>query len=311
MKKVDIIQKRWENHPILNSVMNRHRKTLSILLENSLEENDNDENFEMARMDLTAKIFDLMHAKRMVSVQPSLCPKEDPTYIYLEFVPSIYDETIYEENKKIEFELKLLSEKSRYTTKKLLDWDCGKLKDSGTDYICRVALESANALDREIIGNLLANVNTRHEWDFHTALGDTIKEKYESLYIKLIEVSNVIHRKTFRGGANFIVTSPEIASIFETVAEYDAGFSPQSEGDHLQYAGTINCRWRLYKDHLFPVNKILLGHCGDGMFDAGCHFMPHHLAYLDGNEVKAKYALAMQQNGDKFYGTIDIKNFIV
>ena len=32
-------------------------------------------------------------------------------------------------------------------------------------------------------------------WDFQTALGDTIREKYESLYVKVIEVSNVINRK--------------------------------------------------------------------------------------------------------------------
>ena len=61
-----------------------------------------------------------------------------------------------------------------------------------------------------------------HDWDFSTALGDTIKEKYESLYVKVVEVTNVVHRKTLRGGANWIVTSPEVASIFETAT---AGFA--------------------------------------------------------------------------------------
>ena len=32
-------------------------------------------------------------------------------------------------------------------------------------------------------------------WDFQTALGDTIKEKYESLYVKIVEVTDVINRK--------------------------------------------------------------------------------------------------------------------
>jgi hypothetical protein len=60
------------------------------------------------------------------------------------------------------------------------------------------------------------------QWDFNTALGDTIKEKYESLYVKVVEISNVINRQCC-SGANWIVTSPEVASIFETTA---AGFAP-------------------------------------------------------------------------------------
>jgi hypothetical protein len=56
------------------------------------------------------------------------------------------------------------------------------------------------------------------KWDFQTALGDTIREKYESLYVKVVEVSNVINRKMVRGQANWVVTSPEVASMFfETV----------------------------------------------------------------------------------------------
>lgn len=35
-------------------------------------------------------------------------------------------------------------------------------------------------------------------WDFETALGETIREKYESLYVRVVEVSNIIHRKTVR-----------------------------------------------------------------------------------------------------------------
>jgi hypothetical protein len=56
------------------------------------------------------------------------------------------------------------------------------------------------------------------KWDFQTALGDTIREKYESLYVKVVEVSNVINRKMVRGQANWVVASPEVASMFfETV----------------------------------------------------------------------------------------------
>ena len=35
-------------------------------------------------------------------------------------------------------------------------------------------------------------------WDFQTALGDTIREKYESQYVKIVEVTNVVNRKIIR-----------------------------------------------------------------------------------------------------------------
>lgn len=33
------------------------------------------------------------------------------------------------------------------------------------------------------------------EWDFQTALADTIREKYEPLYVKVVEIANVVNRK--------------------------------------------------------------------------------------------------------------------
>lgn len=35
-------------------------------------------------------------------------------------------------------------------------------------------------------------------WDFDTALGETIKEKYENLYVRVVEVTNVINRRIVR-----------------------------------------------------------------------------------------------------------------
>jgi hypothetical protein len=50
-------------------------------------------------------------------------------------------------------------------------------------------------------------------WDFQTALGDTIREKYENMYVKIVEISNVVNRKTL-SEASWIVIEKEPASIF-------------------------------------------------------------------------------------------------
>jgi len=129
--------------------------------------------------------------------------------------------------------------------------------DAEAELTAVLAQEINLEIDREVITDLRNNAGTVSAWDYNTALGETIKEKYESLYVKIVEVSNVIHRKTLRGGANFIVTSPEVASIFETAT---AGFAPAPSETFtsslgIQYVGTVNNRYRIYKDPLFqPVN---------------------------------------------------------
>ncbi len=179
-------------------------------------------------------------------------------------------------------------------------------------------------IDREIITDLRVNAGTVATWDFATALGDTIKEKYESLYIKVVEVSNIIHRKTLRGGANWIVTSPEVASVFETAT---AGFAPSPSNNFesslgIQYVGQVNNRWRIYKDPLFPRGSILMGYRGDSYMDSGYFYCPYvpltqTPVVLDPDSfcprrgVLTRYGKKLLREGAKFYARISIQNFII
>ncbi len=149
--------------------------------------------------------------------------------------------------------------------------------DAEAELTAVLAQEINLEIDREVLTDLRNNAGTIAAWDFNTSLGDTIKEKYESLYVKVVELSAVVHRKTLRGGCNWLVTSPEIASIFETAT---AGFAPAPSETFtsslgIQYVGTVNNRWRLYKDPLFPNNQILLGYKGDSYLDSGYFYCPY------------------------------------
>ena len=55
----------------------------------------------------------------------------------------------------------------------------------------------------------------------------TVSEWYETLLETVNDVSAQIHRKTLRGGANFLVTSPEVANILE----FTAGFRADTTAD--------------------------------------------------------------------------------
>lgn len=196
--------------------------------------------------------------------------------------------------------------------------------DAEAELTAVLAQEINLEIDREVLTDLRNNAGTIAVWDFNTALGDTIKEKYESLYVKVVEVSNVVHRKTLRGGCNWLVTSPEVASIFETAT---AGFAPNPSETFtaslgIQYVGTVNNRWRIYKDPLFPQGQILMGYKGDSYMDSGYFYCPYvpltqTPVVLDPDSfcprkgILTRYGKKLLREGAKFYARMSIANFII
>lgn len=196
--------------------------------------------------------------------------------------------------------------------------------DAEAELTAVLAQEVNLEIDREVLTDLRLNAGTVSAWDFNTALGDTIKEKYESLYVKLVEVSNVVHRKTLRGGANWLVTSPEVASIFETAT---AGFAPAPSETFtsslgIQYVGTVNNRWKIYKDPLFPSNQILGGYKGDSYMDSGYFYSPYvpltqtpvvldPESFCPRKGLLCRYGKKLLREGAKFYLRISIANFVI
>lgn len=179
-------------------------------------------------------------------------------------------------------------------------------------------------IDREVLTDLRNNAGTVAAWDYNTALGDTVKERYESLYIKCTEVSTVVHRKTLRGGANWIVTSPEVATMFETAT---AGFAPSPSDTFtsslgVQYVGSINKKWTLYKDPLFPAGQLLMGYKGDSYMDSGyflCPYVPltqtpvvlDPEALCPRKGLLTRYGKKLLREGSKFFARLSIANFSV
>jgi hypothetical protein len=196
--------------------------------------------------------------------------------------------------------------------------------DAEAELTAILAQEINLEIDREVLTDLRNNAGTVAAWDLATALGDTIKEKYEALYVKIVEVSNVIHRKTLRGGANFLVTSPEVAAIFETAT---AGFAPAPSETFtsslgVQYVGTVANRYRLYKDPLFPTNQILMGYKGDSYMDSGYFYCPYvpltqtpvvldPESFCPRKGILTRYGKKLLREGAKFYARLSIANFVV
>jgi hypothetical protein len=100
---------------------------------------------------------------------------------------------------------------------------------------------------------------------------------YQTLGIKLQKVSNKIHQLTMRGGANFLVVSPNVATILESMN----GFSANPGKDALQFAagvtniGSISNRYDVYKNPYMTENVILLGFKGSNFFETGAVYAPY------------------------------------
>ena len=102
---------------------------------------------------------------------------------------------------------------------------------------------------------------------------------FQTLGTKIQKLSNIIHQKTLRGGANFLVCSPSVGTILESIP----GFAADSDGDasKAQYAfgvqkvGALNSRQKVYKNPYMKENQILLGFRGSQFLEAGAVFAPY------------------------------------
>ena len=92
------------------------------------------------------------------------------------------------------------------------------------------------------------------------------------------KLSNIIHQRTLRGGANFCVVSPTVATILESIP----GFASTSNGDvtvasyafGVQKMGQINNRYTVYKNPYMVENQILVGFRGSNFLETGAVYSP-------------------------------------
>ena len=102
---------------------------------------------------------------------------------------------------------------------------------------------------------------------------------FQTLGTKMQKLSNIIHQKTLRGGANFLVCSPTVATVLESIP----GFATSAKGDAAQmtYAfgvqkvGNLNNQYDVYKNPYMTENTILMGFKGKQFLETGAVFAPY------------------------------------
>ena len=168
----------------------------------------------------------------------------------------------------------------------------------------RVGYEYDSATTTFVESSGASNAYTKGEW-------------FQTLGNKIQAVSNAIHQKTLRGGANFMVVSPETATIIESIPGYasdsDADAANNSFAMGVQKVGALNNRYTVYKNPYMLENKILVGFRGSNFLETGAVYAPYvplimtPLVYDPKNftprkGVMTRYAKKMVR--PEFYGTV-------
>ena len=142
---------------------------------------------------------------------------------------------------------------------------------------------------------------------------------FGTLGTKVQKVSNKIHQKTLRGGANFLVCSPSVATILESIP----GYAADTNGDKMDFAmgvqkvGNLNSRFRVYKNPYMTENVILMGYRGSQFLETGAVYAPYiplimtplvydPVTFTPRKGIMTRYAKKMIR--PEFYGKIFISD---
>jgi hypothetical protein len=105
----------------------------------------------------------------------------------------------------------------------------------------------------------------------------TVSEWYETLAETINDVSAQIHRKTLRGGANFVVCGPEVANVLEFTAGFRASVTADDETGSIGAVkvGSLTKKFDIYVDPYFPRTVILVGRRGSSFLESGYVYAPY------------------------------------
>ena len=188
-------------------------------------------------------------------------------------------------------------------------------------------------IDLEILDMLMNNALVEENWSVTTGekydgnnnwatanTGEAYNQGtwFQTLGTKIQKVSNKIHAKTMRGGANWLVCSPDVATILESIPGYaaDTDGNSSSFAMGVQKVGQLANRFTVYKNPYIQSNTILMGFRGTQFLETGAVYAPYvplimtPLVYDPTNftprkGVMTRYAKKIVR--PEFYGKINVR----
>jgi len=200
--------------------------------------------------------------------------------------------------------------------------------DAEAELTALLSEQVAAEIDREILRDLRKGAAWNAKWDYNewkygnggsSYVGYTQKDWNQTLVTKINQLSAQIHKTTLRGGANWIVVSSEVSAVFDDLEYFhvsNAGPEQDQYNMGIEKVGTLAGRYQVYRDPYFPAGKVLIGHKGKSLLDAGYIYAPYvplqltptmynpfNMTPIKG--IMTRYAKKMVNN--RYFATITVK----
>jgi hypothetical protein len=149
----------------------------------------------------------------------------------------------------------------------------------------------AMEIDLEILQMLHQAAGFNAEWYANPASGSAAGKGYQSGSIwayqlgshnatigqEIQKLSNKIHRATMRGGANFIVCSPDVATVLETIPSFAVDTDGNTDGfaAGVEKIGNFANRYKVYKNPYWNSNDMIIGFRGNQFLECGAVYAPY------------------------------------
>ena len=186
--------------------------------------------------------------------------------------------------------------KAQWTPEFAQDLNAYQNLDAEAELTSMLSEQISMEIDLEILGMLLAGAAPSNTEYWSAKVGNNYQAGtnsfvsntngvyynqmswFQTLGIKLQKISNSIHQKTLRGGANFMVVSPAVSTILESIPGFAAD---NTDAETMKYAfgvqkiGAVNGRYKVYKNPYMRNNTILLGYKGGQFLETGAVYAPY------------------------------------
>jgi hypothetical protein len=156
--------------------------------------------------------------------------------------------------------------------------------DAEAELTALLSEQMAAEIDREILRDLRRGAAWTARWDYNGLRKGTNtyygvqKDWNQTLVTKINQISAQIHKATLRGGASWVVVSPEVSAVFDDLEYFHVSNAAPEQDKYnmgIEKIGTLSGRYLVYRDPYSPANTVLIGHKGTSILETGYIYAPY------------------------------------
>jgi hypothetical protein len=156
--------------------------------------------------------------------------------------------------------------------------------DAEAELTALLSEQMAAEIDREILRDLRRGAAWSLRWDYNglrkqsTTYYGTQKDWNQTLITKINQISAQIHKAVLRGGASWIVVSPEVSAVFDDLEYFHVSNAAPEQDKYnmgIEKIGSLSGRYQVFRDPYSPANTVLIGHKGSSILESGYIYAPY------------------------------------